>query len=110
MTEKNQQAHELIERRRPPQLSAVVSLLEAMLDPVALALASAPIDDEPVTAEEEKELAESREWLKHNKGIPHEQVLAELGITQEEIDRFQEPMRNGSSGRLLRGSMREAGA
>ena len=29
---------------------------------------------------------ESREWLKHNKGIPHEQVLAELGITPEEIE------------------------
>jgi hypothetical protein len=26
-------------------------------------------------------LDESREWFKHNRGIPHEQVLAELGIT-----------------------------
>ena len=34
--------------------------------------------------------AESREWLKHNKGIPHEQVLAELGVTQEEIDQFRQ--------------------
>jgi hypothetical protein len=29
--------------------------------------------------------------VKFNKAIPHEQVLAELGITQEEIDHFQEP-------------------
>jgi hypothetical protein len=83
-------AHELIERLAPRQVSAVVGLLEAMLDPVSLAIANAPIDDEPLTAEEEKALAEAREWSKHNQGIPHEQVLAELGITQEEIDRFKE--------------------
>jgi hypothetical protein len=58
-----------------------------MTDPVARAIANAPLDDEPLTAEEIKTLDESREWLKHNKGIPHEQVLAELGITQEGIDR-----------------------
>ena len=83
----------MIERLPPTQLSAVVVLLEAMLDPVSRALANAPLDDEPVTAEEEKELAEAREWLKHNKCIPHEQVLAELGITQEEINnfKFEEP-------------------
>jgi len=86
-----QQAHELIERLPAAQLSAVVGLLEAMLDPVSRALASAPFDDEPVTAEEEKALAEAREWSKHNKAIAHDQVLAELGITQEEIDHFQEP-------------------
>jgi hypothetical protein len=90
-TSEKRQAHELIERLPPMQLSAVIGLLEAMLDPVSVALANAPIDDEPVTPEEEKALSEAREWSKHNKGIPHEQVLTELGITQEEIDRFQEP-------------------
>ena len=85
------QAHELIDRLPSTQLSAVVGLLEAMLDRVSRAIANAPVDDEPLTAEEEKELDESREWFKHNQGIPHEQVLAELGITQEEIDRFKEP-------------------
>ncbi|HEY4765565.1 MAG TPA: hypothetical protein VIH75_17970 [Candidatus Sulfotelmatobacter sp.] len=86
-----QQAHDLIERLAPGQISAVVHLLEVMADPVARAIAKAPFDDEPVTAEEEKSLAEAREWLKHNKPIPHEQVLAELGITQEDINKFQEP-------------------
>ena len=84
-------AYELIDRLPPTQLSAVVGLLEAMLDPVSRAIANAPFDDEPVTAAEEKSLAEASEWLKHNKPIPHEQVLAELGITQEEINHFQEP-------------------
>ncbi len=84
-------AHELIDRLPPRQLSAVVGVIEAMLDPVSLAIANAPIDDEPLTAEEKNAIAESREWLKHNPGIPHEEVLAELGITQEEIERFKEP-------------------
>jgi hypothetical protein len=91
VADSKKQAHELIERLAPRQVTAVVGLLEAMLDPVSLAVSNAPVDDEPVTAEEEKALQEAREWLKHNKGIPHEQVLAELGITQEEIERYKEP-------------------
>jgi hypothetical protein len=73
------------------QVVAAVGLFKAMLDPVEIALANAPLDDELLTVEEIKALDESREWLKHNKGIPHEQVLAELGITQEEIDNYTEP-------------------
>jgi hypothetical protein len=91
MADAKEHAHELIDRLPPAQLSAVVGLLEVMLDPVSLAIANAPIDDQPLTPEEEKALGEAREWSKHNKGIPHEQVLAELGITQEEINHFQEP-------------------
>jgi hypothetical protein len=90
-TNEKQQAHELIKRLPPTQLSAVVGLLEAMLDPVSRAIANAPLDDESVTPEEEKALAEAREWSKHNQSIPHEQVLADVGITREEIDHFQEP-------------------
>jgi hypothetical protein len=88
-TEKRQ-AHELIERLAPNQVSAVVGLIEAMLDPVSRAVANAPVDDEPVTEEEERALEESREWLKHNQPIPHEQVLAELGIDREALDHFKE--------------------
>ena len=55
-------------------------------DPVTRAIANAPMDDEPLTAEEIRALDESREWLKQNEGIPHEKVLAEFGITQEEIE------------------------
>ena len=84
-----QQAYELIDRMAPGQLSAVVGLMKIVLDPVSRAIANAPYDDEPVTADEAKSLAEAGEWLKFNKAIPHEQVLAELGITQEEINNFQ---------------------
>ena len=91
MSSHKEHAHELIERLPPSQLTAVVGLLEAMLDPVARAIAQAPVDDEPVTMQEEKALAESQEWLKHHKPIPHEEVLADLGITQAEIDNYQDP-------------------
>jgi hypothetical protein len=83
-----QRAHELIEKLAPKQASAVVGLLERMLDPVSRALANAPVDDEPLDPEEEKAVNEAKEWLKDNKAIPHEQVLADLGITPEELDRF----------------------
>lgn len=90
--EDKQRAHELIEQLAPKQASAVVGLLESILDPVSRALANAPTDDEPISAEEEAAIQESREWSKRNKGIPHEQVLAELGITPEEIERFMKSM------------------
>jgi hypothetical protein len=90
--EEKRRAHELIDRLLPKQASAIVGLLELILDPVARAIANAPIDDEPVTAEEQQAVDESREWLKHNQGIPHEQVMADLGITQEEIERFMKSM------------------
>jgi hypothetical protein len=89
--QQKQQAHVMLDLLAPEKLSAVVSLLEVMLDPVARAIANAPVDDEPVTGEEAKAIEEAREWLQHNKGIPHEQVLAELGITQEEIENYREP-------------------
>jgi len=93
MAADKQHAHELIDRLAPSQVAAVVGMLEALLDPVSRAIANAPVDDEPLTTADEKAIDEAREWLEHNKGIAHEQVLAELGITREEIDRFPAPKR-----------------
>jgi len=53
-------------------------------------VATAEIDNDPLTVEDEKALAEAAEWSKHNEPIPHEQVLAELGITQAEIEDYRE--------------------
>jgi hypothetical protein len=92
LADEKQQVHNLIERLAPSQVAAVRGLLEAMIDPVARAVANAPIDDEPLTSDDEKALREAREWVKHNEAIPHQQVLAELGITQAEIDSYQEPV------------------
>jgi len=85
-------AHELIERLAPNQVAAVVGLIEAMLDPVSRAVTQAPLDDEPLTADEERALDEARDWLKQNAPIPHEQVLAELGFTPEEIENHKGSM------------------
>ncbi len=57
------QAHELIERLAPSQVSAVVGLLEAMLDPVSRAIANASVDDEPETSQERQVVAESKDWF-----------------------------------------------
>jgi hypothetical protein len=75
----------LIDRLPETQLSALVGLLETIVDPVAAALRNAPTDDEPVTEEEERAINEAREWLKRNPGVPFEQVVAELGFTMEEV-------------------------
>jgi len=62
-----------------------------MLNPVSRVLANAPIDDEPVTEEEERAVAEAREWLKHNPGVPFEKAVAKLGFTMEEVRSCQDP-------------------
>jgi hypothetical protein len=88
-----QQAHELIERLTPSQVSAVVGLLQAMLDPVARAVANAPSDDEPVTEEEQQAVARSEAWFQERggKGIPMEEVLADFGLTMEDLAGKNDP-------------------
>lgn len=75
-----QVAHELIERMSPGQVSAVVGLLEVMLDPVSVALACAPIDDEPVSEAEKRDIAEARAEIARGKVVSHDEVLAEFGL------------------------------
>jgi hypothetical protein len=87
LTEKKEQAHELIERLAPSQVSAVVGLLEAMLDPVSRAVANAPFDDEAENNEEREAVAESKAWFeqRNGHGISHEEVLADFGITASDL-------------------------
>lgn len=82
------QAHAYLDHLSPEQLSAVRGLLETMLDPVSRAIAIAPVEDEEISAEEQRAVADAREWLKHNKPIPHEEVLAEFGLTKDDFDRM----------------------
>ena len=83
-----QEAHELIDSMAPSQVSAVVGLLKVMLDPLTRTLANAPIDDEPVSAEEAREIAEARASLARGEGISHEEVLAEFGLNAEDFARM----------------------
>ena len=87
-TSPKQQAHELIESMAPGQVSAVVGLLKVMLDPFTRTLANAPYDDEPVSADEAREIAEARASLARGEGVSHDEVLAEFGLTAEDFDRM----------------------
>ena len=81
-------AHELIERLPVSQIDTVVRFLEFMLlDPVSRSIATAPVNDEPLTAEEEQALARADAWLEQRGGcgIPHEEVLAEFGLTLKDF-------------------------
>jgi hypothetical protein len=87
-----QHAHQLIDRLPEAEISTAVRFLEFMLlDPAARTLANAPVDDEPITEEEEGAVAEAREWFRHNPGIPFEQVVAELGFTLEGVQNQRDP-------------------
>jgi hypothetical protein len=91
MAADKQHAHQLIEQLPPNQVPAAIGMLESLLDPVSRAIANAPVDDEPLSAADEKALAEAREWSKHNKATSHEEFIAERGITKEEIDNHRQP-------------------
>ncbi|SRR5258708_2946869 len=82
------QAHAYLDRLPPAQLSAIRGLLETMLAPGSSAITNVPFEDEEISDEEQRTAAEAREWLKHNKAIPHEDVLAEFGLTVEDFERM----------------------
>lgn len=88
--DEKQHAHDLIDQLPSRQLSAVVGLLEAILDPVSRKLAFAPLDDEPETEAERREVEQSKEWLRQRggTGIPHEEVLREFGLTTEDFQKM----------------------
>jgi hypothetical protein len=86
MTTDKQHAHALVDRIPADQMTAAVRFLEfLLLDSVDRALATAPVEDEEITEEEEQSVAGSKEWFKHNEGIPFEQLATELGFTIEQI-------------------------
>jgi len=79
-----EQAHELIDRLAPSQVSAIVSVLQAMLDPVAKAIATAPVDDEAETANERDAVALSKQSFQQHPGHTTEQLMADLGIDSKD--------------------------
>ena len=86
-----QHAHQLLDQLDPGQFDAVVRLLEVMTDPETASIRNAPVDDEPVTEEEERAVAASKEWFQNNPGIPLEKVVAELGLTMEQVSGHKKP-------------------
>jgi len=71
-------AHELLDRLEPVQLTALVQLMETMV----------PGDHETLSEAERKAVAEADEWLKDNRPIPHEKILADLGLTMSDWEKI----------------------
>jgi len=90
MNTDREHAQELLNHLAPDQIAAVVHVMEVMLDPLSRKLANAPVEDEEITEGEARAVAEGREWLKHNEPIPHEEVLAEFGLTMADFERMRQ--------------------
>ena len=58
----------------------IESLISHSIDPLTLALITAPIDDEPWTREDEEDLKEARKDILEGNTVPWEQVKKELGL------------------------------
>ena len=71
--QERQQAHALLDLVPPAKLGAVRHLLEGIIDE----------DGDTLSPAEAKAIAEAEEWSRRHAAIPHEQVLAELGLTME---------------------------
>ena len=84
MAADKQHGHDLLDQLGPSQLDAVVHLLEAMV--------ATEQDGDTLSPAERSAIAEADEWLKHNRPIPHQEVLAELGLTTAQWEKMgQEP-------------------
>jgi hypothetical protein len=89
-----QHAHQLLGQLGPDQLAAVIHVMETMVSPEE--------DGDTLSNAERKAVAEADEWLKHNQPIPHEEVLAEFGLTMADWEKMgreplpeEAPRRNG---------------
>ena len=83
MSETRQHVHALVDQLDAGQLHAIVQLLEVMTDPVTRSLANAPVETEPVSAEEAAALDEAHAAIVRGEGIPHEEILREFGLVRK---------------------------
>ena len=72
-------AHELLGQLGPGKLVAVVHLLE-------VTTLDGDIDESGTLS---PAVAKADEWVKHNDSIPHEQVLAELGLSMADWEKMR---------------------
>lgn len=75
----------MIDQLDSSQLAAAVHLLEAMV--------AFERDGDTLSPAERQAVAEADEWLKHNQPVPHEEVLAEYGLTMKDWETMaREPL------------------
>lgn len=87
MTEPNldqerRQAHALLDALPAEKLSAIRSLLEVMVEPLARSLALARVEEEGLTPDTAAALDRARASLARGEGIPHDEILREFGLKQ----------------------------
>ena len=92
MADTREHAHQLIERLAPRQLTAVVGLLEAMLDPVTRAITNAPVDDEAEGEHENAKVHDSKAWFERSnqKSVSTDEVLSDFGLTPNHFKKHKE--------------------
>ena len=80
-TEIRKEVHEEIDRMTDEEVRGLKEYMATYPDPVAAAFRNAPYDDEPYTEEEQRLVAEAREWFAKNggEGIPYEEIMREFG-------------------------------
>lgn len=78
-----QQAHELLDQLSPTQLDVVANLIEVMIG---------EDDGEELTEDDRGAVAASRDYFRRNPdgGIPFEQVVAECGLTMDQVRGHQD--------------------
>jgi hypothetical protein len=99
LNSEKQRAQHLLSQLAPEQVAAVVHVMQVMPDPFARMLANAPFEDEEIGPAEQAAVAEAREWLKQNEGIPHKDVLADFGLSPEDFERMGSRPPGGSPSR-----------
>lgn len=87
-TQERQHAHAYLDCLPGNQVAAVRTLLESMLSPMDRLLATAPIDDEPVTDEDRTAIQAGIDSLKRDGGVSTEDILADFGLTVTEFERL----------------------
>ena len=82
MTDIRKEVHEEIDRMTDRDVGLLKELLPSFPTRLDATLRNAPESDEPETEEEARLVAEAKEWLRQNggRGIPHEEVMRELGL------------------------------
>ncbi len=71
--------HRLVDALRPDALDEARAALERLADPVQLALLAAPVDDEPVTDEDRRDIAAAREEYRRGETLSNEDVRRAMG-------------------------------
>ena len=88
ISQERDQLHRIVEMLSAPEVHNLNEIAHAVLDPASRNLTNIPFEDEEISVEEQEAVAQADEWSKHNDLIPHEVVLAELGVSVNEWEQM----------------------